>query len=106
MLIFLAFYTKNHKIFFHFCFMYLIKEAIAWVKNGPASHEVVKVVPDAGQNGKVLCYRLYTAYDPNPDYLGQILFDAQGYWIYDGDVLGIREQEQVAKFIINYVEVL
>ena len=84
--------------------MYLLKEAIAWVKSGPESHEVVQVVPDLVREGKVLCYRLYTAYEPNPDYLGRILFDAQGYWIYDGATLTIAEQEQVAKFIINYVE--
>ena len=38
--------------------------------------------------------------------LGRILFDAKGYWIYDGQVLSIAEQEQVAKFIMNYVEVI
>jgi hypothetical protein len=86
--------------------MYLIKEAIAWVKSGPESHEVVQIVPGKAQEGKVLCYRLYTAYEPNPEDLGSILFDLQGYWIYDGNVLAIVEQEQVAKFIINYVEVL
>jgi len=86
--------------------MYLIKEAIAWVKNGPESHEVVQIVPDLVREGKVLCYRLFTAYEPDPDYLGQIFFDPHGYWIYDGETLTIAEQEQVAKFIINYVEVL
>jgi hypothetical protein len=86
--------------------MYLIKEAIAWVKNGPESHEVVQIVPEIIQEGKVLCYQLYIAYEPNPDYLGKILFDAQGYWIYDGDTLSVTEQEQVAKFIINYVEII
>jgi len=86
--------------------MYLIKEAIAWVKNGPESHEVVKFVPNSALKGKVLCYRLYTAYEPDSDYLGRILFDRQGYWIYDGETLTIIEQEQVAKFIIKYVEVL
>jgi len=86
--------------------MYLIKEAIACVKNGPESHEVVQIVPDSALEGKVQCYRLYTAYELDLDYLGRILFDTQGYWIYDGETLTIAEQEQVAKFIINYVEVL
>ena len=86
--------------------MYLIKEAIAWVKSGPESHEVVQIIPDLVWEGKGLCYRLFTAYEPDPDYLGRILFDTHGYWIYDGETLTIAEQEQVAKFIINYVEVL
>ncbi|MHB8207000.1 hypothetical protein [Mucilaginibacter sp.] len=86
--------------------MYLIKEAIAWVKSGPESHEVVQIVPETIREGNVLCYKLYTAYEPNPDYLGRILFDAQGYWIYDGETLSVIEQEQVAKFIINYVEII
>jgi hypothetical protein len=67
--------------------MYLIKGAIAWVKNGPESHEVVQIVPEMIHKGKVLCYRLYTAYEPNPDYLDQVLFDVQGYWIYNGKYL-------------------
>jgi hypothetical protein len=58
------------------------------------------------QENKVLCYRLHTAYEPAPDYLGKILFDTQGYWIYDGETLTITEQEQVAKFIIIYVEIV
>ncbi len=81
--------------------MYLIKEAIAWVKSGPESHGVVQIVPDIAEEGKVLCYQLYTAYEPNPDYLGRILFDAKGFWIYDGEVLTVAEQEQLAKFIIS-----
>jgi hypothetical protein len=86
--------------------MYLIKEAIAWVKSGPESHEVVQIVPGKTQEGKVLCYSLYTAYEPDLAHLGKIRFDTNGFWIYDGDVLSIPEQEQVAKFIINYVEAL
>jgi len=85
--------------------MYLIKEAIAWVKSGPESHEVVQIVPEKVQGGKVFAYGLYTAYQLDPAHLGRILFDLNGFWIYDGEVLTIMEQEQVAKFIINYVEV-
>jgi hypothetical protein len=85
---------------------YLVTEAKAWLKRRKGPDEVLRVVPDIEDGSQILCYRLYTAYDDHPDYLGQILFDAQGYWIYDGDVLNIAEQEQVARFIINYVEVL
>ena len=82
---------------------YLGEEAKAWLKrkNGPG--EIVRVLPDMGNNG-VTGYELYTAYDKEPDYLGRVLFDAQGYWIYDGETLTIAEQEQMAKFIINHVK--
>lgn len=84
--------------------MYLIKEAITWIKRKTGPGWVIQIVPDMEQEGIVHCYQLYTAYEPNPDYLGRILFDAQCYWIYDGDLLTIAEQERVAKFIINYIE--
>jgi hypothetical protein len=61
-------------------------------------------VPDITANGPVRAYHLYVAYEQDPDYLGRILFDAQGYWIYDGELLSIAEQEQLARFIIHYVE--
>jgi hypothetical protein len=92
---------------------YLIREAKAWVKRRTGPDEIVRVVPDM-ENG-MLSYRLYIAYgargnnltdDKNPDYLGRILFDAQNYWIYDGEELSVIEQEQVARFIISYVEVI
>ena len=86
--------------------MNLMKEAIAWVKRGPGAHEVVQIVPDLDWKCLGLCYDLYTAYEPAPNHLGRILFDAADYWIYDGLVLSIAEQEQVAKFIMNYVEVI
>ena len=84
----------------------LISEAKAWVKRQTGPDEIVRVVPDLKVGGRVLSYELYTAFDKNPDYLGRILFDVAGYWIYDGETLSITEQEQVAKFIINYVETL
>jgi hypothetical protein len=82
----------------------LTSEAKAFIKRKQGPDEVIRIVRDekCGQ----LCYQLYTAFDQNPDDLGRILFDAEGYWIYDGNVLAIAEQEQVAKFIINYVEVI
>jgi hypothetical protein len=84
--------------------MELSKEAKAWVKRKSGPDEIILVVPDLENKNEVLCYDLYTAFDEKPDYLGRILFDAQKYWIYDGEILTIAEQEQLAKFIINYVE--
>ncbi|MDB4902950.1 MAG: hypothetical protein JWQ63_2231 [Mucilaginibacter sp.] len=82
----------------------LMSEAKAWVKRKNGPDEVVRIVPDPEDGTPVLRYEIYTAFDANPDYLGRILFDKQGYWIYDGEILSVTEQEQVAKFIINYVE--
>lgn len=81
----------------------LTREAKAWVKRKNGPDEIVRVVLDM-ENNNIMSYNLYTAFDEKPDYLGRILFDPQGYWIYDGEILTIAEQEQVAKFIINYVE--
>ena len=86
--------------------MELLTEAKAWVKRKNGPDEVVKVVPDLQNGAPVLCYLLYTAFDQNPDYLGRILFDEADYWIYDCETLTVTEQEQVAKFIINYVEMI
>ncbi|CAM3959459.1 hypothetical protein MUGA111182_19460 [Mucilaginibacter galii] len=36
------------------------------------------------------------------DSRGRILFDTNGYWIYDGSHLDISEQEQLAAFIANF----
>ena len=82
----------------------LTKEAKAWLKRKSGPDEIVRVIPDTDNTMPGQCYLLYVAYDKDPDYLGRILFDEKGYWIYDGDVLTIAEQEQLAKFIINYVE--
>ena len=83
---------------------YLTREAKAFVKrkNGPA--EVIRIIPDRFHPRAAQCYRLHTAFDEDPEELGCILFDAQGYWIYDGSELSIAEQEQLADFIIHYVE--
>ncbi|MDB5061880.1 MAG: hypothetical protein JWP67_1723 [Mucilaginibacter sp.] len=85
---------------------YLDKEAKAWVKRKSGPDEIVRVVPDLNCRGTGRCYQLYTSFEEDPDDLGRILFDMQGYWIYDGDELSIAEQEQVARFIINYVETI
>jgi len=69
----------------------------AWLKR-KAVDEIIRVVPDPTNERVILCYKLFLAYED--DYLGRILFDTEGYWIYDGDELTIDEQEQVARFII------
>jgi hypothetical protein len=83
---------------------YLVNNARTWVKRNNGPDEVIRIILDLENRDAVFCYHLYTAYDNQPDHLGRILFDAQGYWIYDGGLLSIPEQEQVATFIINYVE--
>ncbi|RYU91407.1 hypothetical protein EWM62_05550 [Mucilaginibacter terrigena] len=84
----------------------IINDARAWLKRKHGPDEVIRIVLDVESKAAELCYLLYTAYDEQPDYLGRVLFDVQGFWIYDGDILTVTEQEQVAKFIINYQEVL
>ncbi|MCU1441742.1 MAG: hypothetical protein JWP85_2739 [Rhodoglobus sp.] len=76
----------------------------AWLKRKSGPDEVISVVPDVDCTNAVLVYDLYTAYEN--DYLGRILFDDQGYWIYDGNVLTIAEQEQFGRFIQHNMEVL
>lgn len=83
---------------------YLTGEAKAFVKRKEGPDEVIRVVPDRFHRLAAQCYQLYTAFEEDPDDLGCILFDAQGYWIYDGKSLSVAEQEQVADFIIHYVE--
>ncbi|PTR00846.1 hypothetical protein C8P68_10174 [Mucilaginibacter yixingensis] len=82
----------------------LLQEAKAWLKRKHGPDEVIRVVPSLENHGPVTAYHLYTAYDQTHDFLGSILFDVKGYWIYDGDLLSVTEQEQVANFIINYQE--
>lgn len=84
----------------------LTQDVRAWVKRQRGPDEVVSIRLDAGCKDAALVFRLYSAYEETPDYLGRILFDTQGFWIYDGDILTISEQEQLAKFIINYQEVI
>ncbi len=85
---------------------YLVNDARAWVKRKNAPDEVLRIALDMESKDAALCYELFSAYGQKPDYWGRILFDAQGYWIYDGDMLTIAEQEQIARFIINYVEII
>jgi hypothetical protein len=78
----------------------LYNEAKVYLKRKGLPDLVVKIAPEINHQRRRLCYELYAAYN-NPDYLGRILFDEQGYWIYDGDDFSIDEQEHIARFIIN-----
>lgn len=83
--------------------MFLKDEARAWLTHSDGSSEVIRIVPSLAPVMHQ-CYELYVAYEPNADSLGRLLFDDNSYWIYDGIILSVQEQEQVAAFIINYVE--
>lgn len=76
----------------------------AWLKRKSGPDEVVSVIPDMECKDAALVYDLYSAYEM--DYLGRILFDNEGYWIYDGELLTVAEQEQLGKFIQHNMEVL
>lgn len=52
----------------------------------------VRIYPDRGEG-----YKLYDALQERP--IGRMLFDADGNWIYDGSVLTIEEQEELAGVI-------
>ena len=82
---------------------YLTAEAKAWLSRPNGNGEVIRVVPSYAPVGQQ-CYELYTSFEQTPDNLGRILFDCDGYWIYDGYHLQVTEQEQIASFIINYME--
>ncbi|MBS1530797.1 MAG: hypothetical protein JSU01_10845 [Bacteroidetes bacterium] len=82
----------------------LITEAKVWLKHQDRPGEIIRVALDKGIGSKTIAYNLYHAFENDPEYLGRILFDEEGYWIYDGSILSITEQEQLAKFIINYVK--
>jgi len=83
---------------------HLYREAKVYLKRKGMPDVVVKIAPEINHHQRRrLCYELYAAFN-DPDYLGRILFDENGYWIYDGDDFSIDEQEQIARFIINYEE--
>ena len=84
----------------------LVTEAKVWLKGNNGPGEIIRIVVDSGIGSEVVAYNLYNTFDETPDYLGRILFDTEGYWIYDGNELTVAEQEQLGKFIINYVEII
>jgi hypothetical protein len=52
----------------------------------------VRIMPDTGDG--------YHLYDVSQEvFIGRILFDPDDYWIYDGDLLTVAEQDDVAGFI-------
>jgi hypothetical protein len=55
----------------------------------------VQISPDTGAG-----YDLYDPIDERP--LGRILFDAADNWIYDGEVLTVGEQEELAGAITGH----
>ncbi|MDB5145931.1 MAG: hypothetical protein JWQ66_4646 [Mucilaginibacter sp.] len=65
---------------------------------------MVSIMADPANTAATWVYHLHAAFEEED--LGRILFDAQGYWIYDGDSLSIAEQEQLARFIQQHREVL
>jgi len=65
-------------------------EAKAWVKRKNGPDEVVRIIPAIKNEGTVNSYEPFVAYD-YPEYLGRILFDESGFWIYDGTVFSVTE---------------
>jgi hypothetical protein len=55
----------------------------------------VRIFPEEGEG-----YRLYDPLDELE--LGRILFDAQDHWIYDGELLSVPEQEEIAGAISGH----
>ena len=82
---------------------YLTAEAKAWLGGRNGQGEVIRVVPSYAPVGQQ-CYELYTSFEQVTENLGRILFDNNGYWIYDGYHLQVAEQKQIASFIIHYME--
>jgi len=94
--------------FFDICSMLiknrLEREAKVWLKRKNTADEIIRVIPAVEDYGRVTAYHLYSAFGLPDDYWGDVLFDAEGYWIYDGECLNVDEQEQVARFIMGYGE--
>lgn len=82
---------------------YLRDEVRVWLNRTDGKREVILIIPAYAPVGHQ-SYELYTAYDESRENLGRILFDDEGYWIYDGADLTVPEQEQISLFITNYLE--
>ena len=74
----------------------------AWIKRKYGYDEVISILVDEKCPDATLVFNLYIAFVDN--YLGRILFDKEGYWIYDGEELTVTEQEQVGKFICHHMQ--
>lgn len=71
----------------------LFKESAKTTRLG--SDRWVRIWPDEGDG--------YSLFDPMLEVaLGRILFDAEDNWIYDGEMLDVEEQEEVAGFISGH----
>jgi hypothetical protein len=95
MLIFLAFSFTFLHFFSTFVFMRnkLYPDIPKTVKT--SAGRWLYIFPDEGKG-----YRLYEPLDERE--IGHILFDAADNWIYDGDVLPVVEQEEVAGAITGH----
>lgn len=72
--------------------------ATAYLKKDNGHIQMVMVKPKIeDEQGSI--YELFIAYEN--EFLGTILFDAKGYWIYDGNDLSVEESEDIAEFIIQ-----
>lgn len=80
---------------------FLTRESRIWLKRRAGEEAILRVVPDNHAAGFIPNYALFSAFEEQPAYMGAILFDSQGYWIYDGNELSVAEQEQVAEFILR-----
>lgn len=80
---------------------FLTRESRIWLKRRAGEDAILRVVPDSHATGTTPNYALFSAFEEQPDFMGAILFDSEGYWIYDGNELSVTEQEQVAEFILR-----
>ncbi|MDT3401017.1 hypothetical protein [Mucilaginibacter terrae] len=76
-------------------------EMKAWLNRRDGSKNIIQILPDR-PDLVAQRYELYTAYEEHTEHLGRILFDDEGYWIYDGNDLSVDEQEQLATFILGF----
>lgn len=89
MLIYLAKYCAFKEIFYTFAVMRskLFEEKTETAKT--SAERWVRIFPNRGDG-----YLLYDALQEQS--IGRLLFDPDGNWIYDGSVLSIGEQEELA----------
>lgn len=76
--------------------MYLGRAATAHLTRPYKESLMIRVVPlKEGEDSSI--------YDLTGEdgFMGRILFDEQGYWIYDGNDLTVEESEKMAEFILR-----
>lgn len=95
MLIILAFPIGLYNLFLNFVFM-----KSRWFNEKPKTIQTsagrwIRIMPDEG-NG-------YLLFDlTSGRQAGRIMVDEQNYWVYDGSILGLDEQDEVAGQIVGY----